>query len=173
MNPRAHPMAVLAIRHVPESDPPRFQLERSGSKETEPVEIRSPTSFPVDGRANSGLVRERSGTAPPSLQHPAAIALTAASPSGVVLRSAAGDASNGLPPRASLPRRVGARSSSASSRRGASRLSILDTSRKSTSVLSSKTANTWSHVTSEKASLLVRSRGVVVGNARHVPALSM
>lgn len=51
-------MAVLAIRHVAENDPPRFQLQRIGGKETAAVEVLSPASFPVEGQATSGLVRE-------------------------------------------------------------------------------------------------------------------
>jgi hypothetical protein len=51
-------MAVLAIRHVPESNPPRFYLQGTSGKATSPAEVLPPGSFPVEGRANSSLVRE-------------------------------------------------------------------------------------------------------------------
>lgn len=51
-------MAVLPIRHVPGSNPPRFQLRRPDGRTLAEVEVPSPVSFPVEGRPTSGLVRE-------------------------------------------------------------------------------------------------------------------
>ncbi len=51
-------MAVIAIRHVAESNPPRFHLQGTTGKATVPAEVLPPVSFPVEGRANSSLVRE-------------------------------------------------------------------------------------------------------------------
>ena len=44
---------------MPESDPPKFQVERAEDNETsEPTQVVSPFGFPVKGRPNSDLVRE-------------------------------------------------------------------------------------------------------------------
>ena len=51
-------MAVLPIRHVASSNPPRFQLQRPDGRTLPEVEVPSPVSFPVEGRPTSGLVRE-------------------------------------------------------------------------------------------------------------------
>ncbi len=51
-------MAVLPIRHVAGSNPPRFQLQRPDGRTLPEVELPSPVSFPVEGRPTSGLVRE-------------------------------------------------------------------------------------------------------------------
>lgn len=51
-------MAVLPIRHVAGSNPPRFQLQRPDGRTLPEVEVPSPVSFPVEGRPTSGLVRE-------------------------------------------------------------------------------------------------------------------
>ncbi len=51
-------MAVLPIRHVAGSNPPRFQLQRPDGRTLSEVELPSPVSFPVEGRPTSGLVRE-------------------------------------------------------------------------------------------------------------------
>ena len=51
-------MAVLPIRHVAGSNPPRFQLQRPDGRTLPEVELPSPVGFPVEGRPTSGLVRE-------------------------------------------------------------------------------------------------------------------
>jgi len=43
---------------LPESDPPRFYLQRTSGKATAPAAVLTPVSFPVEGQANSSLVRE-------------------------------------------------------------------------------------------------------------------
>ena len=49
----------LIVRHLPGSEPSRFQLTRlSDGKSTEPVEVPSPFLFPVDGRSGSNLMHE-------------------------------------------------------------------------------------------------------------------
>ena len=50
---------ALIVRHLPKSEPSRFQLTRlSDGKSTEPVEVPSPFLFPVDGRSDSNLMHE-------------------------------------------------------------------------------------------------------------------
>ena len=51
-------MAVLPIRHVAGSNPPRFQVQRPDGRMLAEAELPSPVSFPVEGRADSNLVRE-------------------------------------------------------------------------------------------------------------------
>ena len=50
-------MAVLPIRHVAGSNPPRFQLQRPDGRTLPEVEVPSPVSFPVEGRPTSGAPR--------------------------------------------------------------------------------------------------------------------
>ena len=50
---------TLIVRHLPESEPSRFELTRlSDGKTTEPVEVPSPFLFPVEGRSDSNLMHE-------------------------------------------------------------------------------------------------------------------
>lgn len=50
---------TLAIRHIPGSEPPQFQVVRlSDGKSTHPATLPSPFGFPVEGRPNSDLMRE-------------------------------------------------------------------------------------------------------------------
>ncbi len=50
---------TLIIRHIDGSDPAQFQVVRlSDGKSTGPVSVPSPIGFPVEGRANSHLMRE-------------------------------------------------------------------------------------------------------------------
>ena len=51
-------MNTLIIRHIPESDPPKFQISREDQKSSEPTQVVSPFGFPVEGRPKSDLVRE-------------------------------------------------------------------------------------------------------------------
>jgi hypothetical protein len=51
-------MPTLLLRHVPDSDPPRFYVERAGGKSTPSVAVASPVGFPVAGRTKSDLWRE-------------------------------------------------------------------------------------------------------------------
>ena len=50
---------TLIVRHLPKSEPSRFQLTRlSDNKTTDPVEVPSPFLFPVEGRSGSNLMHE-------------------------------------------------------------------------------------------------------------------
>ena len=49
---------TLVIRHMPDSDPPEFQVAREDQKTSEPAQVVSPFGFPVEGRPKSGLMRE-------------------------------------------------------------------------------------------------------------------
>ncbi len=51
-------MPTLLLRHVPDSVPPRFFVERHGGKCTQPAVIGSPVGFPIVGRPKSDLWRE-------------------------------------------------------------------------------------------------------------------
>jgi hypothetical protein len=52
-------MNILVIRHVADSDPARFEVMRPGGKGlAKPVAVPSPLGFPVEGRPESGLLRE-------------------------------------------------------------------------------------------------------------------
>ena len=55
----ASPDSILAVRHIPGSDPSSFQVVRlRDGKTTEPASPPSPFGYPVEGRSNSNLVRE-------------------------------------------------------------------------------------------------------------------
>lgn len=54
----ARPMLTLLLRHVADSDPPRFFVERPGGKSTPPALVPSPVGFPIAGRPKSDLWRE-------------------------------------------------------------------------------------------------------------------
>ena len=52
-------MATLTIRHVADTDPAQFQVVRlPDGKAADPAEVPSPVDFPVEGRPDSGLLRE-------------------------------------------------------------------------------------------------------------------
>ena len=51
-------MNTLIIRHLPESDPPRFQVEREDHKASTPVAVQPPFGLPVEGRPASDLMQE-------------------------------------------------------------------------------------------------------------------
>ncbi|HLN26350.1 MAG TPA: hypothetical protein VK395_01245 [Gemmataceae bacterium] len=53
-------MNALLVRHIPQSDPPQFQVTRlpDGKTSGQTIEIRSPAGFPVEGRPQSDLLRE-------------------------------------------------------------------------------------------------------------------
>jgi hypothetical protein len=50
-------MAVLPIRHLPGSNPARFQVQRPDGRTWE-AELPPPGKFPVENRPDSNLVRE-------------------------------------------------------------------------------------------------------------------
>lgn len=51
-------MPTLVIRHIPDSSPPQFQLEREDYKSSQPVEVVSPFTFPVQDRPDGNLMVE-------------------------------------------------------------------------------------------------------------------
>ena len=51
-------MSKLILRHVPESDPPQFQVLEPDGQPTPPIESPSATGYPVDGRPDSELMAE-------------------------------------------------------------------------------------------------------------------
>jgi len=53
-------MNALLVRHIPQSEPPQFQVTRlpDGKTSGQAIEIPSPASFPVQGRPQSNLLRE-------------------------------------------------------------------------------------------------------------------
>ncbi len=54
-------MNTLIISHIPESDPPQFQVDRiarEDHKSSEPARVVSPFGFPVEGRPDSDLMQE-------------------------------------------------------------------------------------------------------------------
>ena len=51
-------MNTLVIGHIPDSDPPEFRVAREDQKTSEPAQVVSPFGFPVEGRPDSGLMRE-------------------------------------------------------------------------------------------------------------------
>ncbi|NQS97895.1 MAG: tetratricopeptide repeat protein [candidate division Zixibacteria bacterium] len=52
------PHNILIIRHIPDSEAAKFQVEGPGGKAAKPVELQQPFGFPVKGRPESGLMRE-------------------------------------------------------------------------------------------------------------------
>jgi len=53
-------MNALLVRHIPQSEPPQFQVTRlpDGKTTGQAIEIPSPARFPVQGRPQSNLLRE-------------------------------------------------------------------------------------------------------------------
>ena len=51
-------MHTLVLRHVADSDPPRFQVTRPGGRATSALAVVPPTGFPVEGRPGSDLLKE-------------------------------------------------------------------------------------------------------------------
>jgi len=51
-------MNTLVIRHIPDTEPPQFQVARGDQKSAKPVEVASPFGFPVKSRPNSDLIQE-------------------------------------------------------------------------------------------------------------------
>ena len=51
---------TLVIRHLEDTDPPRFEVERLSAdpKRTKPTTVPSPAGFPVEGRPDSDLLQE-------------------------------------------------------------------------------------------------------------------
>ena len=51
-------MSTLIIRHVPESDPLRFQVLEPDGDPTPPVEVPAAAGYAVEGRPTSDLMAE-------------------------------------------------------------------------------------------------------------------
>ena len=51
-------MNTLIIRHLEDSDPPKFEVVREDGKHSEAVTVAPPVGFPVEGRPESDLMRE-------------------------------------------------------------------------------------------------------------------
>ncbi len=51
-------MNTLIIRHLEDSDPPKFEVVREDGKHSEAVTVVPPVGFPVEGRPKSDLMRE-------------------------------------------------------------------------------------------------------------------